>query len=464
MANQSHGWQVRAPRIFFNLPRHPVHAEKMNMMPRISTHIVTEPKEATKVKKVTILRREKTTPQKDTSSSYTRVVQPLSMPLLPPRTSSLLGQGSPLTIHDSSCETAGAASSNQKVVTDSTLPQMEAAVRLIGNNLKFTDFVKDYLSDSNTNFTVIGAIGPQGTGKSTLLSMLAGNDHQDMYRYYAFRPASLEAVELCRYQSSKISIYISKSRLILLDCQASFSTSVLDEMIRDELRGIPARVPESFENRMENFIEVESLQLIAFMMQVCHTLLLCVDWFIDLDLIRLLRTSEMLRFVPVCTYESFKFNPHRIVNLVLVHQRAKWEDFEPVTLLYRCKLLKEMFAKSRLNVEGRLNLGSVGRDVYKGIKTDVNYVLLADIKPRSRKVIPSIQSTDDPHSLSLVIDYELVLRTLRTSLQGLPRNSFALDGGNLTEKRWYNLASELWRDTVTSHEIMKFSSILSSMD
>lgn len=39
-------------------------------------------------------------------------------------------------------ETAGAASSNQKVVTDSTLPQMEAAVRLIGNNLKFTDFVK----------------------------------------------------------------------------------------------------------------------------------------------------------------------------------------------------------------------------------------------------------------------------------------------------------------------------------
>uniref|UniRef100_A0A915A854 Uncharacterized protein n=1 Tax=Parascaris univalens TaxID=6257 RepID=A0A915A854_PARUN len=87
--------------------------------------------------------------------------------------------------------------------------------------------------------------------------MLAGNDHQDMYRYYAFRPASLEAVELCRYQSSKISIYISKSRLILLDCQASFSSSVLDEMIRDELRGIPARVPESFENRMENFVEVE---------------------------------------------------------------------------------------------------------------------------------------------------------------------------------------------------------------
>lgn len=51
------------------------------------------------------------------------------------------------------------------------------------------------------------------------------------------------------------------------------------------------------------------------MMQVCHTILLCVDWFIDLDVVRLVRASEMLRTVPIWTSDKFKFKPNRTVNL-----------------------------------------------------------------------------------------------------------------------------------------------------
>lgn len=40
--------------------------------------------------------------------------------------------------------------------------------------------------DGNKNFTVIGAVGISGSGKSTVLSMLAGNDPFDMYRYSSF--------------------------------------------------------------------------------------------------------------------------------------------------------------------------------------------------------------------------------------------------------------------------------------
>uniref|UniRef100_A0A183D214 Transposase n=1 Tax=Gongylonema pulchrum TaxID=637853 RepID=A0A183D214_9BILA len=54
-----------------------------------------------------------------------------------------------------------------------------------------------------------------------LLSMLAGNDHLDMYRHYAFRPASRESIETCRHQTQKISVYVTKSRMILLDCQVN---------------------------------------------------------------------------------------------------------------------------------------------------------------------------------------------------------------------------------------------------
>ncbi|VDN53891.1 unnamed protein product [Dracunculus medinensis] len=64
---------------------------------------------------------------------------------------------------------------------ESLLP-MSLAIRLIGDHLEFMDYVLNHLSNTNTQFTVIGAIGPQGCGKSTLLSMLTGNNSQDLYR------------------------------------------------------------------------------------------------------------------------------------------------------------------------------------------------------------------------------------------------------------------------------------------
>lgn len=54
-------------------------------------------------------------------------------------------------------------------------------VEITYNKLK-TNILKNHLSNTNTQFTVIGAIGPQGCGKSTLLSMLTGNNSQDLYR------------------------------------------------------------------------------------------------------------------------------------------------------------------------------------------------------------------------------------------------------------------------------------------
>lgn len=48
------------------------------------------------------------------------------------------------------------------------------------------------------------------------------------FRHYAFRPASREAVECCRFQSQKISIYVTKSRMILLDCQVNFAFFLAD--------------------------------------------------------------------------------------------------------------------------------------------------------------------------------------------------------------------------------------------
>ncbi|VDM37106.1 unnamed protein product [Toxocara canis] len=447
MAEQSRGRLVRAPREYFNAPRYGVYvfarrkhdfyeeAEKVTVLSR-PVSILTKPKE----------------PVQNTENVRILQPNPTARPTASPSPSSFQKRSQIL-------EVARGSPLSQVSTQDTTMPHMKAAIRLIGDNMEFTDYVEEYLSDSNTNFTVIGAIGPQGTGKSTLLSMIAGNDHQDMYRHYAFRPASREAVESCRHQSSKISIFVTKSRLILLDCQASFSTAILDEMIRNGRRGIPSKIAADFcESRIENHVEIESIQLISFMMQVCHTILLCWDWFIDIDVIRLVRASEMLRSTPLWSSDNLKFKPNRTVNLVVVHQRAKAEDFEPEALRYRGELLKKLFADSKLNVEGPMNLASMGHGVHKGVKMDVNYVPLADMKPRAKPdmlalnctlLISSYRATSSSMMLSQlaegfqmrspIIDYEFVLRTLRINVQRLPKDGFTVGESNITEKRWFVL-------------------------
>ncbi|KHN83374.1 Protein SMG9 [Toxocara canis] len=329
MAEQSRGRLVRAPREYFNAPRYGARrkhdfyeeAEKVTVLSR-PVSILTKPKEPVQnTENVRILQPNPTARPTASPSPSSFQTPPSSVLTRPSSTSALSSRGSPLSILSSlrsekSPQVARGSPLSQVSTQDTTMPHMKAAIRLIGDNMEFTDYVEEYLSDSNTNFTVIGAIGPQGTGKSTLLSMIAGNDHQDMYRHYAFRPASREAVESCRHQSSKISIFVTKSRLILLDCQASFSTAILDEMIRNGRRGIPSKIAADFcESRIENHVEIESIQLISFMMQVCHTILLCWDWFIDIDVIRLVRASEMLRSTPLWSSDNLKFKPNRTVNL-----------------------------------------------------------------------------------------------------------------------------------------------------
>ncbi|VDD88000.1 unnamed protein product [Enterobius vermicularis] len=314
--------------------------------------------------------------------------------------------------------------------------QMKAAIRLIGDNLEFTEYVQEYLSETNTNFCVIAAIGLQGTGKSTLLSMLAGNDHQDMYRkrclqkngllyrQYAFRPASREAVESCRFQTSKISIYVTKNRSILLDCQAMLSASIVDELLQSGRRGTISKLADLCDGNLELQTEIESIQLVSFLMQICHTILLCVDWFIDIDVIRHIRTSEMLRSTSLpftAVSDAARFKPNRTVNLdwnvdfvviVVVHQRAKSEDFYPDVLNRRSQILRQLFADSKLDVNGSVSLGGMRRFGF---------------------IYPSKDSFElhDP-----IVDYGAVIRELRIKLPSLYRDQFVTGDQLLSEKQW----------------------------
>uniref|UniRef100_A0A915PZZ2 Protein SMG9 n=1 Tax=Setaria digitata TaxID=48799 RepID=A0A915PZZ2_9BILA len=348
---------------------------------------------------------------------------------------------------------------------------MKAAVRLLSDTMDFTDVVADYLSTTNTVFTVIGIIGPQGSGKSTLLSMLAGNDHMDMYRHYAFRPASREAVECCRYQSQKISVYVTKSRMILLDCQAISSASVLNHLLAtsslDSGRSGGAKAVELCRGFAALSGEVESLHLTAFLLQVCHTVILSVDWFVDIDVIRHVRTAEMLRVTPThYSPETVKYKPNRKINFVLAHQRAKSEDFQPRNVKNRAKILECLFSDSQLSIKNAISLGGLGCTQYEEIVPDVNYILLSEMKPRPKIEAPAAvlpYMTMDHTPLRAVVDYEEVVRPLRIRLLSLPKEPFVLGNQPFTEIQWYEFATRTWRATHGSAEIAKYAAAITKI-
>lgn len=70
---------------------------------------------------------------------------------------------------------------------------------------------------------------------------------------------------------------------MFLDCQPFTSVSVLDDLIQSESKRtnlVSEFIP------LENSGEIQSLQLTAFLMSVCHVLMVVQDWFFDSNIVR----------------------------------------------------------------------------------------------------------------------------------------------------------------------------------
>ncbi|KAL0321676.1 UNVERIFIED_CONTAM: hypothetical protein Scaly_2464000 [Sesamum calycinum] len=90
-----------------------------------------------------------------------------------------------------------------------------------------------FLTD-NTEFTVVGVIGPPGVGKSTILNEIYGFDSTSPGMLPPFGIESEETKAMARHFTVGIEPRISAERIILLDTQPLFSPSVLAEMIRPD--------------------------------------------------------------------------------------------------------------------------------------------------------------------------------------------------------------------------------------
>ncbi|THG05429.1 hypothetical protein TEA_011823 [Camellia sinensis var. sinensis] len=127
----------------------------------------------------------------------------------------------------------GASADDDSVSIRSRLPSV-GSLNLISDSWDFhTDRILPFLTD-NTDFTVIGVIGPPGVGKSTIMNELYGFDGTSPGMLPPFAIQSEETRAMARHCSVGIEPRISAERIILLDTQPVFSPSVLAEMIRPD--------------------------------------------------------------------------------------------------------------------------------------------------------------------------------------------------------------------------------------
>ncbi|KAM6226024.1 LOW QUALITY PROTEIN: nonsense-mediated mRNA decay factor SMG9, partial [Porphyrio hochstetteri] len=196
--------------------------------------------------------------------------------------------------------------------------KMRTSIKLVDEQMNWCDSALEFLLEQ-TDVLVVGALGLQGTGKSTLLSLLAANQPDEDPRSFVFRPQPPELRNGGGSQTGGIDFFITPERVVFLDTQPLLSPALLDHLINND-----RKLPPEF-GLPHTYVELQSLQIAAFLFTVCHVVLLVQDWFTDLALYRFLQTAEMVKPATPSpghesgsTEEPAEYYPH----LVFVQTRA----------------------------------------------------------------------------------------------------------------------------------------------
>ncbi|GAB5588189.1 hypothetical protein Unana1_03089 [Umbelopsis nana] len=131
---------------------------------------------------------------------------------------------------------------------------------------------------------VVGVIGKQGVGKSTILSSFA-EDPENASLYDTFK--STPAERAFDHQTTGIDMYVTAEHIILLDTQPVLSWSVLEHTLRyGTTDGLPADI----------WRDLKSLHSIMFLLAISDVVLVVSEGAdADFDMLRCLKRADMLK-------------------------------------------------------------------------------------------------------------------------------------------------------------------------
>ena len=330
-----------------------------------------------------------------------------------------------------------------------TAPEQNHPLKLLDNSLsdRFSDTLRQCLSE-NADFLVVGVMGPQSTGKSSLLNAISNLDAKKLP---LFKTQTFELQMLGEHCSNGVTAYVCPdTRIILVDSQPIMSASVLDRNMAFEKK-TAERVPEF--GSSENTAEIQSLQLMGFLMSVCHVILLVQDWFVDPHVPKSVLTAEMLRPTsPAYAGKEADHEEEQIVeyfpDLVFVQNKAKLEDFTASRVVQMQDFYESVFKSSQLRTRSGINM-RIARPALAAELSSLNLFLVPDQEAEEGK----------GSSFRSSLSHEHFSRDLRRAVLSAQRRPISTTKG-MTEKSWLTFANKSWDSIKNSSLYQEYSRLM----
>ncbi|XP_060530453.1 nonsense-mediated mRNA decay factor SMG9 isoform X2 [Cylas formicarius] len=357
--------------------------------------------------------------------------------------------------------------SKENDVNTAVVKNMNTSLKFIEDSTIKIEHLQDYIQD-NSDFLVIGVVGAQGVGKSTVLNYISQNNipkntsqicnpnnsenHKTLpvqleklstnLESEVFKVQTCEQLENCTSGTQGVDIFITPDRVVLLDCQPFLSLSLLDDLIDGDNKRtnlISEFIP------LENSGEIQALQYTAFLMSICHILLVVQDWFFDSNVVRFIQTAEMLK--PTASNPEDDYSEH-FPHLLLIHNKANMTDYTPSQFKTMQKVYKNVFHKTKLQLQSNIGMGS-GRLMNslnaENCGSPINLFLLPDFTEEN-----GIYRGHPPL-------HELIKR-LRANLFGVAKHP--LTHVQLTEKTWLIYCAKVWDTVKKSPFFVEYSKLM----
>lgn len=380
--------------------------------------------------KILLKTKTETKPESETpsSSSYSNNDQPSALQV--PQKTIIFQKAaqSPASSPNTTRETSTAGSNEIPIPNNIVEPvyQMTRPATVISSTGSINSGAKKLLMKNNTDFLVIGVVGTQGVGKSTILNLLA--NEQLNYDYYnkvfveedSIFPTKLKLNKCsARSRTESTHMFITSDRMILLDTPPVLSNAYKKDMTNNEL---------------------EDLGSVICLMSVCHLLLVVQDDYFNLNFLNLLRFAELMK--PSQDVKPFLHD--YFPNILFVKNRAKRLDFTPASQACMEKMYKAFFKDSQLRI-------------FKGQTTE-NHIMqqqLLQMQNRKRNRISEIENTVNSFLMPEVKGKEAttfheplddIIREFRSLVFMTPRNPMYSGATELTEDMWFDWLTKVSQD------------------
>ncbi|XP_013100773.1 protein SMG9 [Stomoxys calcitrans] len=308
-----------------------------------------------------------------------------------------------------------------------TVYQMSRPATVISSTGTINVGTKKLLMKTNTDFLVVGVVGTQGVGKSTILNLLANELHDfDYYRKVFVEEDSTFPTKLkiakcsARSRTESTHLFITSDRMILLDTPPVMSNAYKKDMITNEL---------------------EDLDSVIMLMSVCHLIIVVQDDYFNLSFLNLIRFAELMK--PSQDVKPFLHD--YFPNVLFVKNRAKRLDFTPASQACQEQMLRAFFKDSKLRIfKGQTSEAfimptqqqQVSQKNKKNRGTDVD-------REVNMFLFPEIKSETATTFHASLLD---IVKKFRTEVFTTPRNPMHVGPTELNEEMWFDWLTKVSQD------------------